>query len=150
MFVLLDFIWHCINWFLLRFRSFLFFGYFCLHLARCCWISRSVFWGHPLCLLLVLAVLIPKQKLHILKEHWHTTSICLSWHIGMWVFPSCMLVLLRMLNLSWILMLCPCSAVVLFSVVGTPLFRPVPLTLLPYPTAPSPDRTRCLPNFPPL
>lgn len=60
----------------------------------------------------------------------------------MWVSPSCMLVLLRMLNLFWILLLCPCSAVVLFSAVGTPLFRAVPLTLLPYPTTPSSDRTR--------
>jgi len=46
----------------------------------------------------------------------------------MWVSPSCMLVLLRIL--------CSCSAEVLTSTIGTPFLRAVPLTLMPCPQHP--------------
>lgn len=110
--------------------------------ARCCRKKKKkkVFWGHPLCLLLVLAVLLPKQNTSYSsckKKSIDTQPLCLSWHTGMWVSPSCMLVLLRML--------CSCSAAVLFSAVGTPLLYSGPSLSLCCPniTAPSPGRTRC-------
>lgn len=134
------FIWRCKNWFLLRFRSFFIFGNFWLHLARC---SRKVFWGIFSACYLYLLFCSPNRcyisysrcKLRAL-----THNLCLSWHIGMWVSPSCMLVLLRM----W----CCCSAAVLFSAVRTPLLRPLLLTLLPSPHSTQSRQNLPLPNFP--
>lgn len=112
----LTFIWR-LNWFILRFRSFLFsvtFGSTLLSVAiTSC--GDTLFACY-----LYLLFLLPKPKNHTsdssCKRKASTHNLCLSWHTGMWVSPSCMLVLLRML--------CSCSAAVLFSAVGTPLHRP--------------------------
>lgn len=106
---------------------FCFLSFFRLLLAPLCSVfpKESLFWGGgaPSLLATCTCCFVPQAEtthLTVVVEKralTHNLSV-LSWHTGMWVSPSCMLVLLRLL--------CACSAAVLCSAAGTPFAQAPP------------------------